>query len=511
ARISVAGKLANTASENEQHRWTKDEIEYITEKEDNFNSHYHIDYRSCRASANHSQPASLQYSPSAQLRLNTEAELHADIPATTGTFQYRSNKAIYMTQIKRDDGIFGYRLTIGRQTVINPQSQPFKSNSRISASPIPHTYQPQPQASQKFPANPSEIQGTEDFYKTYDDPRQHHPLLPESRFQYPRTQEFSQTASNPEIKPEFRSHPNFNLSHQNPNQPSQNEVLENSKQPPNYQDRSQLQRQSSMINLSNVFKSYREQNEYNGKLDFLDQKLRVFFDMCTTFGVQQIQFASAFPAMLTGPAHEYYYDYLAGQGLNFVEVCNRMKQYFETEERRYEMMNEWHKLSLITVIKNHLENSILNSFGIIVSEMQRIRRGFDAEHQTDKEMKTRLQVACRDVEACSSATMKLATSFEGLCSYILLAISTKSRIRENTVNVLLSDRGQKLIDEDNYNMIKRPLHGDDGPSNDLFYTDRQYYNLNRRSQQTYSRDSYNEQNQRYGHAPMRNKKCFVCQ
>ncbi|RKF51436.1 hypothetical protein GcM3_222033, partial [Golovinomyces cichoracearum] len=356
-------------------------------------------------------PASLQYSPSAQLRLNTEAELHADIPATTGKLQYRSNKAIYMTQIKRDDGIFGYRLTIGRQTVINPQSQPFKSKSRISASPIPHTYQPQLQTSQKLLTNPSEIQGTEDFYKTYDDPRQHHPLLPESRFQYPRTQEFPQTASNPEIEPEFRSHPNFNLSHQNPNQSSQNEVLENSKQPPNYQDRSQFQRQSSMINLSKVFKSYREQNKYNGKLDFLDQKLRVFFDMCTTFGVQQIQFASAFPAMLTGPAHEYYYDHLAGQGLNFVEICNRMKQHFETEERRYGMMKEWHKLSLITLIKNHPENSILNSFEILVSEMQKIRRGFDAEHQTDKAMKTRLQLACRDQFLRNLASEKILSTF----------------------------------------------------------------------------------------------------
>ncbi|RKF54472.1 putative glycosyl transferase [Golovinomyces cichoracearum] len=144
--------------------------------------------------------------------------------------------------------------------------------------------------------------------------------------------------------------------------------------------------------------------------------------MCTTFGVQQNQFDSAFPAMLTGPAHEYYYDHIAGQGLNFVEICNRMRQHFEIEERRYEMMNEWHNLSLITIIKNHPENSIINSFEILVSEMQRIRRGLDAEHQTDKAMKTRLQIACRDVEACSSASMKLTTSFEGLCSDIRLAI-----------------------------------------------------------------------------------------
>ncbi|RKF54471.1 hypothetical protein GcC1_211019 [Golovinomyces cichoracearum] len=138
----------------------------MLEKEDNFNSHYLPDYRSCRASANHPQPASLQYSPSAQLLLNTEAELHADISATTGTFQDRSNKAIYMTQIKRDDSIFGNRLTIDRKTVINPQSQPFKSKSRISASTIPQNYQPQPQASQEVLTNLSEIPSTENFYKT---------------------------------------------------------------------------------------------------------------------------------------------------------------------------------------------------------------------------------------------------------------------------------------------------------------------------------------------------------
>ncbi|KAI0995484.1 hypothetical protein K3495_g12696 [Podosphaera aphanis] len=212
--------------------------------------------------------------------------------------------------------------------------------------------------------------------------------------------------------------------------------------------------------------------------------------------------------MLIGAAHEYYYDSLVGQGLNFVEICTRMKEHFETEERRYEMMNEWHNLSPITIIKNNPEKSNLECYEILVTEMQRIRRGLDIEHRTDKAMKTRLQLACRDVEACSSATMKPAATFEGLCSDTRLAISTKSRISNQLAHTFLVDRN--FYDESNSrNNIGNNIEHLRGPFNDqnridnILFTDRRYHTRNNGFEQRYSRNPVNENFKKEGCWSMR--------
>ncbi|RKF58052.1 hypothetical protein GcM3_184040 [Golovinomyces cichoracearum] len=91
---------------------------------------------------------------------------------------------------------------------------------------------------------------------------------------------------------------------------------------------------------------------------FLDQKLRIFFDFCQNFGVHEQQFHIVFPAMLKDEAHEYYYDNLAEQGLSFMEMCSRLKMHFETEERKYELLNQSYDLSLVS---HKEEPGIINS------------------------------------------------------------------------------------------------------------------------------------------------------
>lgn len=252
---------------------------------------------------------------------------------------------------------------------------------------------------------------------------------------------------------------------------------------------------ANMNNFGNVFKLFREQHKYNGQTDFLDQRLRVFYDICETFCVPKQQFSCVFPAMLTGAAHEYYYDQIAGQGFGFGEVCNKMKLHFEIEERRYEMLNEWHNISLVTQIRKHPELSILACFEGLVSELQRIRRGLDIEYQTDKSMRDRLQLACRDVEACCTATLKPAATFEGLCSDIRLSISANSRVTANSTNALL--------------MHRELAYHNSSPSH-VFYTDRRYHTPNLRPEISKAQTPRNGQYEWKSRDNGRIKKCFVC-
>ncbi|RKF65796.1 integrase and RNaseH domain-containing protein [Golovinomyces cichoracearum] len=199
--------------------------------------------------------------------------------------------------------------------------------------------------------------------------------------------------------------------------------------------------------------------------------------MCLTFGILEIQYADAFPEMFTGAAHEYYYDDIVGQCFSFVDICNKMKENFETEERRYEMMNEWYNLSLPGNIRKYPRKSTLVCFEELVSELLRVRRGLSAEYQTDKSMRDRLQLVCRDVDACFIATLKPAATFEGLCSDIRLSIAAKSRMATYSTDVLLADStatnqsysaNKNLI---NTNRMGSTINNHD-PNNHTFYTDR---------------------------------------
>ncbi|RKF84059.1 hypothetical protein GcM3_002021 [Golovinomyces cichoracearum] len=210
-------------------------------------------------------------------------------------------------------------------------------------------------------------------------------------------------------------------------------------QPPN--NRLYQEQPKNVNNLSNMFKLFKEQHKYNGITDFLDQKLKIFYDLCQNFGVHKQQFLIAFPAILKDEVHEYYYDNLAEQGLSFMEICSRLKMHFETEERKYEILNQWYDLSLVSHIRKNPELSTLACFQLLVPDMQKIRRGLDKEYQTDKAMKERLQLACRNIKACPIVILKPASSFEALCADICLSISIKSKFTQINNNFIM---GQQL-------------------------------------------------------------------
>ena len=65
---------------------------------------------------------------------------------------------------------------------------------------------------------------------------------------------------------------------------------------------------TNINNLRSVFRHFGEQQKYDGKIDFLYQRLKVFYDICETFDLPKQKFYSVFPAILIGAAHDYYYD-----------------------------------------------------------------------------------------------------------------------------------------------------------------------------------------------------------
>jgi len=56
----------------------------------------------------------------------------------------------------------------------------------------------------------------------------------------------------------------------------------------------------------------------------------VFYDLCSKAGVRDVDWASAFSAMLAGDVKEYYYENIMNRKLEFPTIVNLVRENFET-------------------------------------------------------------------------------------------------------------------------------------------------------------------------------------
>ena len=81
--------------------------------------------------------------------------------------------------------------------------------------------------------------------------------------------------------------------------------------------------------------------KYSGEeYDILDQKLQLFYDCCTKIRLSQEHYCTAYSAMLTGRASDFYYDKLLGRSYDFGTIVTLTREHFETEENRQRYLSE---------------------------------------------------------------------------------------------------------------------------------------------------------------------------
>lgn len=94
-------------------------------------------------------------------------------------------------------------------------------------------------------------------------------------------------------------------------------------------------------------------------------------------------------------------------------------------------------------------------------------------------MKERLQLACRNIEACSIATLKPASSFESLCADIRLSISIKLQFTQINNNFIMD---QQLTYHGNIPKIDEFSTRNEESLQNALYTDRRYHTKNQNYQ-----------------------------
>jgi hypothetical protein len=179
--------------------------------------------------------------------------------------------------------------------------------------------------------------------------------------------------------------------------------------------------------LGNLVKLYTEEEKYSGGNDNFDQKLLIFNDNCDAAGIPPNMRYKAYPRMLRGLAKDHYFSNLrnSSQTLNLDQLCTATRNYFEGEEYRRRMLEQWNTLTLRKVI-NRPENSsktMTECLEFLILELRRIQYGLDPDLRTEKLLHNKMINACRDLPACKPACFKPPASLAGLFDDLREAIS----------------------------------------------------------------------------------------
>lgn len=104
--------------------------------------------------------------------------------------------------------------------------------------------------------------------------------------------------------------------------------------------------------LSNLAKIYTDDAKYSSRNNSFTFKLASFYDIYSRADVLPKAKMKAFPIMFKGLALDYYYLNISTSIIiiNFDQVFNSIRNYFERAEYKQSIFSKWNKLTLKSVI-----------------------------------------------------------------------------------------------------------------------------------------------------------------
>ncbi len=100
--------------------------------------------------------------------------------------------------------------------------------------------------------------------------------------------------------------------------------------------------------------------------------------------------------MLKGLALDYYYSNISTSAvaMNFDQVCNSIRNYFEGAEYKRSVLSKWNELTLKSVISKSEGKPMEECLEKLIDELRHLQHGLDPELRTDRFIHNKLINAC---------------------------------------------------------------------------------------------------------------------
>ncbi|RKF78038.1 hypothetical protein GcM1_214015 [Golovinomyces cichoracearum] len=158
--------------------------------------------------------------------------------------------------------------------------------------------------------------------------------------------------------------------------------------------------------LTNLSKSYTDEEKYPGSQDRFDFKLTIFKDTCDRVHLTEDKWVRGFPIILKGEAKIYYYQaiFLNINDLACFDVAvNKIKSNFEGPEYQRTAFEKWQDTILDSTVLNTPEKRLPENFEKMLSFLRDLQLGLTPRYKDEEFLYTKLLQACKKNPACELA------------------------------------------------------------------------------------------------------------
>lgn len=270
--------------------------------------------------------------------------------------------------------------------------------------------------------------------------------------------------------------------------------------PPQHVDNERL----DLAKSAQFVKTFDDSRKYTGEpYDLLDDKMKMFFNICYHAEIQPSQFHAVFPRMLKGRAETYYLHFVLRTD-TFATAYLKVKTHFDTDLNHEHYYTDWTTTTFAKVRAQNPDKDLHDILRIMLDKLQLCQRALGRDYSGEDNLRTTVIKACRGVPELEMALFKPAQLCEELFSDLRSAVETRLT-RTTAIHVMDDESDQYYVDR-RYNGQHRGRGG--RPSQNLNRGNRGY-RRGGNGRANYGNGRGGHYDNRRGRRPWK-KICYIC-
>lgn len=146
--------------------------------------------------------------------------------------------------------------------------------------------------------------------------------------------------------------------------------------------------------IGSLMKAYARRRGYSGRWDKdIDSAIEVFDTLADTYALTDSDKERAIPIMLRDDALSFYSTTFRNKNASYVEIVNRLREWFTSEEQRNGLLRVWQRASLSKAMRNKPNKSKIEVFRQLSHHLSRIQNQLDKQYHKDSFLKDQLVMA----------------------------------------------------------------------------------------------------------------------
>ncbi|KAI0996100.1 hypothetical protein K3495_g12079, partial [Podosphaera aphanis] len=223
--------------------------------------------------------------------------------------------------------------------------------------------------------------------------------------------------------------------------------------------------------LAGMSKLHKSSEKYTGsKLDNLDFRFQIFERKCDIVNISGDEIRPSLFMMFDGEALDFYH-IRCSTVLNIHGLLDLMRSQFEGHQKKRNAQNDWNKITLRAVADKNLENSLSESFEVMVKQLRKLQLSLRTNFQDVITLRDKILEAVTGVPDCRLACLMPDGPLNDVINKIQGAIGMTTRSEHKLDEAMFvsrkfhrnHDRGQQ---NGTYGIERRHSNNKNSKSND---------------------------------------------